>query len=304
MNLYKIRHIAEHISDTLVGILVERKVKQSPLRYGINKEETRSTKIILSLTTYNKRYETIYLTLKSLLLQTVKPDRIIVWLDDDIPANKITEEMLSFKEYGIEYRHTNLNLKPHNKYYHAMLAFPEDIIITVDDDIIYPPNMIEVLMNTYIKYPHSVCARRVHLMTFDSKGNLKKYNDWKYEYRRLKTPSYLLCATGVAGVLYPPHILPKEAFIINDIKNYCLNADDIWLKVMEAKNEIKVVWAKNHLVLPQITKDSQKCALSEENVICDKNDRYIQNLQKKYPEVFTLLSECQKQTSESPKKER
>lgn len=294
MNAYKILRISEHLLDVLVGMHVKRIVKSSPLEYGINKEQRKENRIILSLTTYNKRYKTIGLTLKSLLLQTVKPDKIIVWLDDDIPENRITEEMKEFEKYGIEYRHTNLNIKPHNKYYHAMCEFPNDIIITVDDDIIYPKSMIEELINMYEKYPDSVCARRVHLMTFDSEDNLKKYNDWKYEYRRSTKPSHLLCATGVAGVLYPPHALPQEAFNADNIKEYCLNADDIWLKVMEIKNDVKVVWAKNHLVLPPLVKNSQTFTLNSINVLQNENDKYIQNLQNKYPEVFDYLVQCKK----------
>lgn len=290
MNLYKICQITEHISDIFVGMLVEKKVRHAKLAFGLNHNDARETKIIVSLTTYNKRYESIYLTLKSLLLQTIKPDKIIVWLDDDIPENKITEEMSKFEKYGIEYRHTNLNIKPHTKYYYAMQEFPDDIIITVDDDIIYPKNMIEDLMKAYKKYPNTICARRVHLMTFDSKGDLRKYNDWKYEYRKLKNPSYLLCATGVGGVLYPPHILPEETFIINNIKQYCLNADDIWLKVMEVKNKVKVVWAKNHLVLPPFAKNSQKYGLNQKNVVQNENDVFICNLQQKYPAVFSFLA--------------
>lgn len=294
MNAYKIIRISEHLLDVLVGIYVKRIVKKSSLEHGINIEQRRKTKIILSLTTYNKRYKTIGLTLKSLLLQTVKPDKIIVWLDDDIPENRITEEMKGFEKYGIEYRHTNLNIKPHNKYYHAMCEFPNDIIITVDDDIIYPKSMIEELINTYEEYPNSVCARRVHLMTFDSDDNLKKYNDWKYEYRKSTKPSHLLCATGVSGVLYPPHALPKEAFNVDNIKELSLNADDIWLKVMEIKNDVKVVWAKNHLVLPPLVKNSQTFTLNSTNVLQNENDIYIQKLQEKYPEVFAYLVKYKK----------
>lgn len=291
MNVYKIRQITEHIFDVFIGIFVKQRVKYAKLKYGLNEQEARTPKIIISLTTYNKRYHSVYYALKSLLLQTVKPDRIIVWLDEDIPENRITPQMSALKQYGVEYRYTNLNLKPHTKYYYAMQEFPDDIIITADDDLIYPQSMVKELVNTYKKYPSAVCARRVHLMTFDTNGNLKEYNNWKYEYRRLKTPSHLLCATGVGGVLYPPHILPDEAFSVDNIKQYCPKADDIWLKVMEVKNKVKVVWAKNFLVLPPIIKSSQEYKLSNENVTLRRNDIYIQDLREKYPSVFEFLTD-------------
>ncbi len=297
MELYKIRQIAEHLLDVVIGILVEKKVKHSLLQSGINQEEERDAKIILSLKTYNKRYETIGITLKSLLLQTVKPDRIVVWLDEDIPENEITEEMHNFEQYGIEYKHRNLDLKAHGKYFYAMQEFPNDIIITVDDDIIYPKNLIEVLLKANKKYPKAVCARRVHLMTFDHKKRLKKYDEWKYEYRGLTSPSYLLCATGGAGTLYPPYTLPKEAFNAENIKLYCESADDLWLKIMEVFNGVKVVWAKNYLVLPRSVKGSQKYALCERNVVEGENDVYIKKLQEKYPDVFDILAKSETQKS-------
>ena len=45
-----------------------------------------------------------------------------------------------------------------------------------------------------------------------------------------------LVAIGVGGVLYPPHIFDSNIQYFNetDIKEICLNADDIWLKYLEA----------------------------------------------------------------------
>lgn len=156
MNPYKLQQSIEHVPDILIGMLLRQKIEHSSYRFGINTEKNRKEKIIVSLKTYNKRYETIGSTLKSLLLQTVKPDHIIVWLDEDTIENKITEEMRSFEQYGIEYKHRNLGLKPHGKYFYAMQEFPNDIIITVDDDIIYPPKLIESLMKTHEKYFQSL----------------------------------------------------------------------------------------------------------------------------------------------------
>ena len=40
----------------------------------------RSRELIVSLTSYPKRFSTLHLTLKSLLTQSVRPDRVILWL--------------------------------------------------------------------------------------------------------------------------------------------------------------------------------------------------------------------------------
>ena len=286
--MQSIRRYIDYNHDRVIGFFTKVRIKIAAKKYGLNMIEEREQKIIISMTTYNKRYSSIELTLKSLLLQTVKPDRIIIWLDEENDDNLITDTMKEYTKYGIEYRYTELELKPHGKYYYAMLEYPNDIIITVDDDIIYPVNMVEDLLRTHAKYPNAICARRVHLITLKN-GKLEKYNNWLSEYRRMREPSHLLFATGVGGVLYPPHLLPQETFNVRNIKELCHCADDIWLKIMEVKNDVHVVWAPNKLVHSPMSQKSQEVSLSMANVLEAQNDKYIRVLREIYPMVFEKL---------------
>lgn len=248
-------------------------------KYGLN-NNPRDQKIIVSLTSYPERFEYVYMTLKSLLRQDMKPDRIILWYDCDY--SYLTENMRSLMEYGIEYIHVDIDLKPHKKYYFAMNRFPDDIVITVDDDVVYPSDLVSSLYDTHIRFPDCVCARRVHLITF--RGNqIDSYSNWIFEYVKSKRPDYKLFAVGVGGVLYPPHCLNEEAFDINNLK-MCLEADDIWLKCMQLLKRTKVVWTPNKMVHPPIIEGSQKNALFSENFVNNRNDEYICILMKKYGE--------------------
>lgn len=56
-------------------------------------EPSRQQKIIVSLTSYPKRFRYLHLTVKSLLLQTVKPDKIICTLET-------TREMCLFRKHS------------------------------------------------------------------------------------------------------------------------------------------------------------------------------------------------------------
>lgn len=263
--------------------------------YGLYQGMPREKKIILSLATYNKRYDTIIPALKSMLFQSVKPDKIMVWLDEDTPENYITPEMEELKKYGVEYNYTPDGLKPHKKYIYSMEKFPEDIVITVDDDLIYSGNLIKSLLAAYKKYPNCVCARRVHRIRFDDKGNILPYNEWDYECNTELLPSHELCATGCGGILYPPHILPKETFDMEKIRKYCLNADDIWLKIMELLGDVKVLWVKNNYMLPKVIKEAQETNLNSSNVLQNGNDMYINQLIELYPEVLKRISGDDKQ---------
>lgn len=275
--------------EILKGKLIEIYVKKKPIVYGLNCSEKRNVRIIVSMASYNLRYETIELTLKSLLLQSVKPDKIIVYLDDDLPENKPSQKMIEYIKYGIEYRHTTDGLGSHKKYYYAMQEYPDDIIITVDDDIIYPPSMISSLMKCYRKWPNCICARRVHKITKTNNG-INPYKEWQIEYRHKSSPSHFLFATGGAGCLYFPRAFSADAFDKAAIIQYCLGADDIWLKIIELLNDIEVVWAVNGCVMPRLSDNSQNVALYHENLDGGKNDQYIVKLQEVFPDAFKKIT--------------
>ena len=257
------------------------KVKKADLSYGLNRDEKRDKKVIVSMTSYPARFNNIYLCLKSILLQDHKPDRIIVWLGSDTKESDLTKGMLSLKEYGVEYRFDKeLDLKPHKKYIYAIQEFPDDIVITVDDDSVYPSTTVSSLLKNYEKHPNAVSARRVHLMTYDKEGKLLPYREWKYEYRGLKTESDDLVAVGVGGVLYPPHIFDERAFDTDRIQELCLGADDIWLKCMELLRGVKVVWTPAFFAHPPAL--TSKSSLGQSNVGAGRNDAYLNAMLKAY----------------------
>ena len=193
--------------------------------------------------------------------------------------------MKMFEEYGIEYRYTSDALGPHKKYFYAMQEFKDSIVITVDDDLVYSADLVKSLIELHEKYPTCICARRVHKMKFDSHGNVQPYRTWDYEYKRDKNPSYCLCPTGGAGVLYPAGILPAETFNLEKIKELCWHADDMWLKFMELKAGIQTVWVPTRFVMPYEVEGSQLEALNTINTNSGGNDEYIKNILNAYPEI-------------------
>ena len=262
-------------------------VHAAPKRYALNRQE-RDTRIIVSLTSYPGRFAHIHTALKSIMLQTVRPDKIIVWLDEDVSRDRLTAKMLELEQYGIEYRSMPGDLKPHKKYIHAMREFPEDMIITVDDDLIYAKDVIETLLKTHERYPKAVCARRVHKITKKPNGEIASYNDWLGEYCGCNIPAHALIATGVGGVLYPPHCLYGAALDETLITDLSLKADDIWLKFMELLNGTYVVWAPCKIPMPDLIEKEETTSLKSENVAQNKNDVYFANVQN----YFHVLAEA------------
>ena len=259
--------------------LTELKYNLLPVSYGITKKE--KPEIVVSLTSYPARFNTLHLCLKSLLHQSVKPDKLILYLDLTVDKNKIPRKILALKKKGLIIKNICNDIKPHKKYFYAMQEFPDAVIVTADDDIIYDFHWLESLWNSYKKYPNAISARRVHLITRDQNKKAMPYNSFVFECEAFREPSSELLATGHSGVLYPPHLfhLEKNYFKEENIKKYCVNADDIWLKFIELKENIPVVFAPSEFSKPlPIQNESLKnTALQNKNVLENQNDIAIKN---------------------------
>lgn len=239
--------------------------------------------VIVSFTSYPARIRYTAKVIESLKKQTIQPNKILLWLakeqfsagEEDLPI-----ELLGHTESNVEIRWCR-DLRPHKKYYYAMKEYPDSIIITVDDDIYYERRLIEQLLKSYMKYPYAVSAMRAHLITFDESGKMNAYEKWKRSTKIQGVPSYALCATGVGGVLYPPHCLCEEVFNEAEIRDRCLNADDLWLKTMETLAGTPVVVAGKMSGMNYIG-DSQECGLWKQNALQKGNDEQFSLILQKY----------------------
>jgi hypothetical protein len=267
-----------------------------PRDYSVNKEP-RQHHIVASLTSFPARFPTLHCSIKSVLNQTMKPDIVVLVLsaEEVTSVSELPDSVLCLKKCGLEIVIVPYNLKPHNKYLYTRQAHPDSLVITVDDDCIYDRKMLENLYRSYLRFPNAISAKRVHKIATGGEGKLLPYRDWPHEYRQETAPSFDLLACGVGGVLDPPRLLPPETFDIAKIKELCLNADDIWLKFMEIKNNIPVVWVKTHRVHPVTIRDSQRVTLQGNNYHENQNDRYIAALQKQYD---IELRQCGKEAAQ------
>lgn len=289
-NIYGKKGFFSLVIHKLALYLVKIDSMNPIVRYGLNKK-TRKEKIIVSLTSYPGRFDTIISPLKTLLRQSIKPDKIIVWLGSDASPDLLTDKMKKLEKYGIEYRFDSaLNLKPHKKYYYAMQEFENDIVITVDDDILYPRSMIKSLIKIHEQYPDYICARRIHRIKKNENGQVCPYNEWYWEVRDLSgNPDPLNFGTNGAGTLFPPHSLSEKAFDSEKIITLCLNADDVWIWFMETLNRKKVIWAPCILVHPPVVELTRgRKSLAKTNVEMNGNDKYVNDLLKEYGRDETI----------------
>ena len=233
--------------------------------------EKRQNKILISLTSYKKRFNFLSKVIKSLKNQSMAPSKIVLVLSKNDMKN------FKVKMNGIDIITVNKDLKPHKKYFYTMIKYPEYAIVTVDDDIIYSKNMLKSLYNSYIDHPNIVSGRRGHLMRYKKNGELYKYATWNFEYKKNFKANYDIFFTGVGGVLYPPDILNINKKYLNIIKETILG-DDITLKYFEVNKGIEVKWVPNkHPQGLKTMTNSVAIPLFKINNIVN-NDIYIKNI--------------------------
>ena len=242
-------------------------------------------RIIASLTSYPPRIGTVNVAIQSLLAQHCLPDLIVLWLyTEDFPRREkdLPPQLLHQLAHDVQIRWVDRDLKPHKKYFWALQEFPDDVVITFDDDLIYRNDLVADLMASYESHQKAISATRTHLITFDSSGRRNPYPEWIYEAPHYNPglvgiPSMQLFATTGAGTLFPPRLMPEATFDVATIERTCLTADDLWMKGMQLMAGIPVVACSSNQLLNYVP-DTQGVALCHVNTEQGKNSEIFERV--------------------------
>jgi hypothetical protein len=164
-----------------------------------------------------------------------------LWLAEEQFPNKeqdLPERILNLQQYGLTIKWCK-DIKSYKKLIFALQEYPNDIIVTADDDIYYPENWLELLYNSYLSEPEFIHCHRAHLITFDDMGNIRPYNEWLFCIKS-DNAAYLNFFTGAGGVLYPPSSLNKDVLNETLFMKLCPTTDDIWFWAMAVLNNTKI----------------------------------------------------------------
>ncbi len=216
----------------------------------------RKVKIIVSLTSFPARIDIVDITVKSLLMQSLKPDKIILWLaKEQFPSKEggLPDKLLALKKYGLIINWCS-DIKSYKKLIPTLRKYPEDIIVTADDDVYYERHWLRRLYLAYLKAPSYVHCHRI--TKFYMKDNQFKMK--KGEFEIYPFPSYLHKLTGVGGVLYPPHILNPEVLDEEKCRKLAPTNDDIWFWLMAVLNGVKINVVKNNIPRIEAVKGTQE----------------------------------------------
>lgn len=240
--------------------------------------------VIVSLTSYGERLNELQYTLYSLVVQTVRPKKIIVNLaEKDFIA--LPPLLKRFEQYGVEYRQTE-DLKSYKKLIPTLALYPDKIIVTADDDLFYPKDWLEKLWKAHLENPDIiVCHLTAQISFIDVK--LKPYSEWAFNKKQTK-PSFKNLILSGGGTLFPPNSLHVDALKSELFMILSPFADDIWDYFMAVLNGTKVMQISKSYTNVKYVNPYREYGLengetlAQVNVRLEKNDEQLRNILKHY----------------------
>lgn len=260
-------------------------ISKNKFKHQINSTQKNNPKIIVSLTSFPKRINRLWIVIETLLRQTKKPDLIVLWLSkNQFPTlNSLPKKLLKMQDRGLEIILVDDDLRSHKKYFYILQHYPNDFVITVDDDIFYSKHLIEALWKKKCEFPDTIiCNYAFEIKRYDD-NSIASYEKWEAVTVESSPSSDIFFGSG-GGTLFPPKSLHEDVLKTELFMELCPHADDIWLNAMVRLNKKQI--AKANListVLPlQYKNDSTLASINlneEQNnkQLAMVREYYIQN---------------------------
>ncbi|WP_293294304.1 zinc-binding alcohol dehydrogenase [Allomuricauda sp.] len=224
--------------------------------------------VIVSLASIPSRLHIVHLTIKSLMDQKVLPEKIILWLHEDL-KNQIPSNLNSLISNLFSIKYTDYH-SSHRKLVEPLKHYPEKTIITCDDDMMYRKNWLSDLYKVHLSDPDKIIANQTRCIAYDKSGELLPYKLWESAPSGCSTPELTL-PIGAGGTLYPPNSMDQKVFDQDLFLSLAPNADDLWFKIMGLLKGSVSVQAYNTGKEPIPIWGSQKQSLKNTNIKEDKN---------------------------------
>lgn len=188
-------------------------------------------RIIVSLTSFPAAIPYAVQAIRSILDGSVLPDKIVLYLDTQkFPDEKLPPELKILKAESplLDVRFDPAEIRSYKKLIPTLRDFPNDIIVTIDDDIRYHKHLLRDLLCLHRRLPDVIVAHRVRRVKPDAPyRKWRKYKWYDFLFKRIHF-SHLAMQTGVGGVLYPPHSLDERMLDPALFMTMAPTNDDVW----------------------------------------------------------------------------
>lgn len=264
-----------------------KSILKEKIENPLNKEK-RDEVVIASLTSYPARIPYVHLAIKSLMVQSYKPDRIVLWLaQEQFPTKELPKELTDLEKYGLEIIWMH-DIYGHKKYFYPVINQADnEVVITFDDDIIYPKNAIKRLMKTHKKFPGCLVCERgqtIDESVIDNPGRWKTISS-----KGVKKPTYSMNPSPGGGCLIPKGAFHIDATNEEKIRELAYKNDDLWYMFMCVENKTRMVKTRKYHRPFSVVNDSQGEQMATENVEGNRNAIIMEGLKKAYPEAWNRI---------------
>ena len=292
--LRNVARIARTLRSQVLGLICDAlpvaEKKDNPRDYSMRRDRRRGlVRPVVSLTTMSTRLHGVLNTVQTLLKQDLKPHSINVYvstepylIDKGVDLDSPTIRQLS--DYPLVNLYSVQNIGPYRKIYPVIYQLrnsgaPEDTpIVTVDDDCLYPEDLLSTFMST-MRGTAAIVAHRGRLIQIDDK-RIAPYRDFGTPSPEPRLDSL---AVGRNGVAYKLRHFPsvREAYVGPLIAP---TADDLWIKWVTSIHCVPTVVLEPRAAYDK-SLDFENSVATESNTLFDKfnktggNDTTIQALE-------------------------
>ena len=253
----------------------------------------RKIKIVVSLTSFPARIKTLHITISTLLAQTLKPDKIILWLAEEQFPNKeedLTKELLAFRNFGLEIKWCK-DLKSYKKIVPALKEFPNDIIVTADDDLYYSETWLESLYNAYLENSENIYVKRATRLDIEHNKIKPLKRDKRFNKNFDKKSFYNMILSG-SGCLFPPNSLYKDMLDEELFLRLLPTHDDVftWAMLVMNDRKIEVVGGfSEDMLCVEDTQQFGLCKINKKLGAGVSTMRALEIIQEQYPQLLNKL---------------
>lgn len=222
--------------------------------------------MIVSLTSFPARIPHIAPCVASLVSQIESGDRLVLWLGseqfphglEDVPPQIRTFSQSEGSPLVVRFTE---DIRSYKKLIPALIAFPNETIVTVDDDVVYEPHALDLLKKAHANNPKAVFAHTISDI-------YRSHGEWCRTSGSIgfsTSPQPLRMMVGIGGVLYPPNCLIKRITDRQCFQSFCPTNDDVWFWYCAAKAGTPILRAPGAICRPKMIAATSIGALSATN---------------------------------------
>lgn len=260
----------------------------------MNKNHHQQKKVIVSLTSFPSAIPYAIQAIRSILEGSLLPDKVVLYLDTSkFPGGVLPPELESLRANNpiLDIRFDDADIRSYKKLIPALKDFPDDIIVTIDDDICYYKDMLRDLVRIHQQHPDAIIAHRVRRAKLNRPYKVwRKYKWYDFIFKKFHF-SHLAMQTGVGGVLYPPHSLDEKMLRSELFMEIAPTVDDIWFWLAAVSKGTYVIpvpgWHPKIVEVGKPVEVSLKTANLEPGN--DRNRKALERILEKYPNIKERL---------------